>query len=210
MLLILAGLVGCGSTTDGAGRLATGSSVIGRHSVVAFIGDSYTVGAGASSPAHRWSSLVAQHFGWVETNLGVGGTGYAASPPYLGRVGVAAAVHPAAVVVSGGFNDLVHGVTGPAFQQAAFATFAALRRALPHARIVAIRPFYPAGPSVPAVAAFAAYVRQAVVAVGGVYLDIGSPLRGKQAAMAPDQVHPNDVGYQLLAQAIEGAVAAHR
>ncbi|PZS12658.1 MAG: SGNH/GDSL hydrolase family protein [Pseudonocardiales bacterium] len=203
--LALLALVACTSATNGRGQRASATSGIAQHSVVAFIGDSYTVGAGASDPSRRWSSLVAGHFGWVEKNFGVGGTGYAAPPPYLDRVAAVAVANPSAVVVSGGFNDLYHGVADPQFQQAAYATFAALRSTMPHARILAIRPFYPAAPPPPGVTMFAQDVRRAVIAVGGSYLDIGSPLQGHQADIGPDQVHPNDAGYRLLAEAVEGA-----
>lgn len=200
-------LAACGSgPTAGRGHGSESPNGFGRHAVVAFIGDSYTVGNNASDPTHRWSSLVARHFGWVERNFGQGGTGYAAPPPYLARLAAVVESKPSAVVVSGGFNDLYHGVAEPQFRQAVLATFAALRRALPNAHIVAVRPFYPATPPPPIVALFAADVRRAAVAVGAIYLDIGSPLTGRPAAMAPDLVHPSDSGYSLLAVAIEKAL----
>src|SRR4051794_19196648 len=43
---------------------------------VAFLGDSYTVGAGASAPERRWATLVAAARGWHELNFGQNGTGY--------------------------------------------------------------------------------------------------------------------------------------
>jgi hypothetical protein len=49
--------------------------------VVAFLGDDYTTGAGASSPAKRFSTLVSQQLGVVEKNFGIAGAGHGGTVP---------------------------------------------------------------------------------------------------------------------------------
>ncbi|PZS29905.1 MAG: SGNH/GDSL hydrolase family protein [Pseudonocardiales bacterium] len=211
LLVVTLALASCSSAKKPGVQTPPPPTSTGPHLVAAFVGDSYTVGFGASDLSHRWSTLVAQHFGWTEKNFGIGGTGYAAAAPaYPTRIPAVAAVNPEVVIVSGGFNDLIQGVTDIQFQQAAYMTFALLRSALPRARIVAIRPFYPASPPTPRVPVIAEAVRQAVTAVGGIYLDIGSPLAGQTADMSIDQIHPNDTGYRSLADAVEGAYTTHK
>ena len=43
---------------------------------VAFYGDSYTLGTGASDPAQRWSSIICEQRGWSEFNPSVNGLGF--------------------------------------------------------------------------------------------------------------------------------------
>ena len=44
--------------------------------IVAFYGDSYTRGTGASSPERRWSTIVSEERGWYEFNPSVDGLGF--------------------------------------------------------------------------------------------------------------------------------------
>lgn len=194
-----------------ARRTAAESS--GSTVSVAFLGDSYTEGAGASTASKRWTSLVCVHFGWTELNFGVGGTGYlnplAPHVAYPYRVPAIAADHPAIVVVSGGYNDRGLALRSPAEELAAIrSTFAALHQALPKARLYAVRPFAPAGPEPPVLGAIGSAVQQAVQRVGGTYLDIGDPLRNLPQDMYTDAIHPNDAGHRALAQAFERAYEA--
>lgn len=179
---------------------------------VAFLGDSYTTGFGASKPERRWTSLVCDHLGWTQLNFGVGGTGYLnplqphVAYPY--RVSEIAARHPDVVVVSGGYNDRGLAARAPQEELAAIrSTFAKLRKALPNATLYAVRPFAPAGPEAPVLGAIGSAVEQSVQEVGGTYLDIGDPLRYAPEDMYADGIHPNDPGYRALAEAFEHAYA---
>ena len=189
---------------------STTPSYVQALPVVAFIGDSFTAGAGASSYATQWTSLVSRYYGWDQRNFGVGGSGYVTSghdngaTNYLGRVAEVAAQEPSFVIVSGGLNDIATS-TDDQFVAAVNQTYAALRQALPHATIVGITPFYDAQTPPDRLAAMAAEVRSAVQAVGGTYLDIGDPLLDQPQDISADGVHPNDSGYAALAQAIEAA-----
>lgn len=173
---------------------------------VAFLGDSYTVGARASDESNRWTSLVADKYGWVGHNFGVSDTGYLVSGshengnPYAARIPEIAELEPDMVVVSGGRNDL-YSPTGevlPAIKE----TFAKLRGALPDAKIVAVSPFWGASEPVPTqLEVFAEQVKESVKSVGGEYVDVGHPILGHPGWMADDGVHPTDPGYKAIAEA---------
>jgi lysophospholipase L1-like esterase len=184
-------------------------SVAAALPVVAFLGDDFTDGVGATSPATRWSSLVAEHYGWDEKNFGVAGTGYstrgtAGGTPYTVRVAALAATAPSIVIVAGGRFD-IESANGPtAIKAGVTATFTALRAALPKAVIIAESPQWPLTKPPATLALVAADVKAAVAAVGGQYLDIGEPLYGLPADVGPHSL-PNDAGYDALAKAFETA-----
>jgi acyl-CoA thioesterase I len=177
--------------------------------VVAFLGDDFTGGAGASSPATRWSSLVSDQYGWDEQNFGVAGTGYstggsAGGTPYTARVAALVATAPVIVIVSGGRFD-IESKNGPtAIKAGVTATFKALRAALPKAVIIAESPVWPLTKPPATLALVAADVKAAVTAVGGQYLDVGEPLFGLTADFGPRTL-PNDLGHAALAKAFETA-----
>jgi acyl-CoA thioesterase I len=177
--------------------------------VVAFLGDDFTGGAGASSPATRWSSLVSDQYGWDEQNFGVAGTGYstggsAGGTPYTARVAALVATAPVIVIVSGGRFD-IESKNGPtAIKAGVAATFKALRAALPKAVIIAESPVWPLTKPPATLALVAADVKAAVTAIGGQYLDVGEPLFGLTADFGPRTL-PNDLGHAALAKAFETA-----
>jgi hypothetical protein len=177
--------------------------------VVAFLGDDFTAGAGATAPATRWSSLVSDQYGWDQQNFGVPGTGYstggtAGGKAYTARVAALAATAPVIVVVAGGRFD-IESANGPtAIKAGVTATFKALRTALPKAVIIAESPVWPLTKPPATLALVAADVKAAVTAVGGQYLDIGEPLYGLTADFGPHLL-PNDAGHTALAKAFETA-----
>jgi hypothetical protein len=177
--------------------------------VVAFLGDDFTDGAGATSDATRWSSLVAAHYGWAEKNFGVAGTGYstagtAGGTPYTARIAALAATAPTIVIVSGGRFD-IESANGPTkIKTGVTATFTALHAALPKAVIIAESPVWPLTKPPATLALVAADIKAAVTAVGGRYLDIDEPLFGLTADVGPSSV-PNDAGHAALAKAFETA-----
>jgi hypothetical protein len=80
-----------------------------KPTVVAFVGDDWTAGTGASSNAKRFTTLVSKSLGFAERNFGADGTGYAKTSSDAGdfasRVRDVVAAHPDIAVVSGGRND---------------------------------------------------------------------------------------------------------
>jgi lysophospholipase L1-like esterase len=193
-----------GSAPPASASASSGASAL---PVVAFLGDDFTIGVGATAPAMRWTSLVAKNYGWDEKNFGVAGTGYstggtAGGAPYTARVAALAATAPTIVIVSGGRFD-IQSTNGPtAIKTGVTATFKALRAALPKAVIIAESPVWPLTKPPATLALVAADVKAAVTSVGGQYLDVDEPLFGLTADFGPHTV-PNDAGYAALAKAFE-------
>lgn len=178
--------------------------------VVAFLGDSYTVGARASNEATRWSSLVSKELGWSEQNFGIADTGYLVEGsmengvPYADRIPAIAEANPEIVVVSGGLNDMFSSTAD--IVSAINTTYTELRAALPDARIIAVSPLWTAGEPVPVqMVALNDAVRAAASSVNAEYVDLGQPLVGHPEWMHSDKVHPLDEGYAAIAEAFLAA-----
>jgi lysophospholipase L1-like esterase len=171
--------------------------------VIAFLGDDWTSGAGASGKAQRFTTLVCTQLGAREKNFGVAGTGYAKASAsggaYESRVAAVAAADPQVVVVSGGRNDKVDDAATAA--EHAKALFRALHRRLPDAQLVAVAPFWGDSDLPPEMVALARAVKKGVTAVGGTYLDVPDPIHGHPSFMA-DLADPNDQGYAAIATAL--------
>lgn len=180
---------------------------------VGFLGDSYTVGDGATSRPKRWTSLLSVKRGWVETNAGYGGTGYgtagrlAGGKPYSARVPqVTATVAKAAkpiLIVSGGRNDFTEGTPEAEIEAGITKTFTELRKAAPKARIIALSPLWDDDAAPEELAIIGEQVKAAVTRVGGQYVDVGQPLANRPGLLDRDGVHPNDQGYAALAAAVD-------
>ena len=116
------------------------STTTAPQPVVAFLGDSYAAGAGASAPANGWADRVSLQQGWVEKNLSRNLASYStAGEPsgtsYRSRLGALVATGAQIVVVSGGRNDV--GVGAAQFRADVRATLVGIHAGLPKATIVA-------------------------------------------------------------------------
>ena len=79
--------------------------VVPAGATVLALGDSLTQGVGASSPAHAWPAVFAQHSGWRMINGGVSGD---TSAMALARLPALLRAHrPQLVIVSIGCNDFL-------------------------------------------------------------------------------------------------------
>ena len=67
------------SPSEQAGTTGTGTRV-------AFYGDSYTLGTGASDYANRWSTIISEERGWDEFNPSVNGLGFINNRTKFGSV----------------------------------------------------------------------------------------------------------------------------
>ncbi|MEX5256852.1 SGNH/GDSL hydrolase family protein [Kocuria arenosa] len=174
---------------------------------VAFLGDSFTVGTGSSTRADRWTTSLSMDNHWMELNYGYGGTNYATAGTlkggraYADRLTDIIISQPDIVIVSSAGNNVTDDQT-PGIA----ATFRELQEQIPDARIIATSPYYRADDFPKALIDFGDDVRAGVEAVGGEYLDIGHPLEGHTEAMDEDGVHPNDLGYELIAEAVQEAL----
>jgi lysophospholipase L1-like esterase len=188
-----------GGSGTGAGTPST---------VVAFLGDDWTAGIGASAEAKRFTTLTCAQLHLQERNFGVDRTGYAKSAngggAYGSRVAAVVAAQPEVVVVSGGRNDRDDSAATAA--HAAHELFATLHEQLPHAVLIAVAPFWGDSDLPPEIAALAGAVETAVTDVGGTYLDLPDPIHGHPDFMA-DAGDPNNAGYAAIAAALESRLA---
>lgn len=179
---------------------------------VAFIGDSYTAGAGTSTPSQRWTTRLSVGEGLKEVNLGQGGTGYLMTnttpegqvrPNYRAMIARAVKAKPAVVVVSGGGNDMALDLNE--VQAAVRDFYPALRKALPKATIIAVNPLWGATTPPAGLDALQQTVQDGVEGVDGTFLDIGQPLIKHPELVIADKIHPNDAGAGVIAEATRQA-----
>lgn len=172
---------------------------------VAFVGDSFTVGTGAAHRSNRWTTLVAHDENWLELNYGVGGTNYATTGKlakgrsYQEHLTDLIISEPDVVFVSSAGNNLEEDQSG-----GIRSTFRTLREALPNAKIYATSPYPVAYREVHE--DFGKQIKDEVEAVGGEYIELEDPLEEDPALTAEDGFHPNDMGHQLIADAVLGAL----
>lgn len=177
---------------------------------VAVLGDSYTVGVGASGPGYV-DGLAAQT-GWTVVGDGESGTGYVnvgeepGASVYGDRVADVVAEAPDLVIVQGSTNDL--GRTPVEVGRAASAVYAALAAGLPDAVVVVVGPLAP--PAVDAVAVAA--LRDALVDASGraglLFIDplAAGWLQPPDGFFIADGLHPSDAGHQRLADELVAAL----
>jgi lysophospholipase L1-like esterase len=178
--------------------------------IVAFLGDSYAFGTGASTQSKRWADLVSLKQGWVEKNLSDNSTSYSTvgapgSTSYQARLGAVVATGAQIVVVSGGRNDA--GVAATQFSADVRATFAGIHAGLPRARIIVVSPTWGNDPAPQRLTDLISIVKAEANRAGATYLDIGEPLFGQASMVGADGWHPNDAGYAAIAAAVEKALA---
>jgi lysophospholipase L1-like esterase len=173
-----------------------------------FVGDSYTVGQGASSPAKRWSTLVAGELGWTERNVADGGTGFVRRYPerdllsYREQLRSVGPKGVDVVVIAGGQNDFAELRTRPAHVFEAVAdTYALAAQRFPDAQIVAV------GPSTPwaiglEVRALDSAVRAAAEKHGATYVSLIDPDVVRDGYVHGDGVHVTDVGNAAIARRV--------
>jgi lysophospholipase L1-like esterase len=200
-------LTGCAAPV--AGGPAPASSVpAGDGPLVAFYGDSYTLGTGASDPSERWSTVVSAERGWREYNPSVNGLGFVNNRTSFeggDLPGLVIAADPDLVVVTMGLNDSfsydrradeIHEQIGDDLERIA--------GALPDARLVVVEPFWYTDERPESVDVIAGWVHEAALEVGADWVPGASRwLEGHPEWMAADGLHPNDEGYAEMARRMD-------
>jgi acyl-CoA thioesterase-1 len=199
-------LAGCTSKEFDTGTTRTSTTT----PVVVAIGDSIMKGHGLT-PAEAWPALLAQSNHWALHNLACDGAGFVKTGDaddcggdFSGLVAEAVAAKPSLILISGSSNDL--GISNAQLQRQTVDVVKALRAALPTTTIVGISTVWNDTAAPDQMDDINEQVRQAVKAVGGVYLDIGQPLAGHRSWLQGDDVHPTVQGQRELAKAIAGAI----
>lgn len=178
---------------------------------VAFYGDSYTYGTGASAEEKRWSTILSEQRGWSEFNPSVSGLGFVRNRTIFGEGDLPSFIiadNPDIVIVTMGLNDnftfhsqsdeLRANITGD---------FDRLTTELPDARLIVVEPFWYKDERPASVDVIISWVHDAAAAVGADYIpDASYWLAGHPEWMASDGLHPNDAGHAAIASQMDQAL----
>jgi len=171
---------------------------------VAFYGDSYTLGTGASDPSLRWSSIICAERGWQEFNPSVNGLGFVNNRATDGEGDLPALVianDPGIVFITMGLNDnFSYDRAANQIRLRITEDFTRLATALPDARFIVVEPFWYTDRRPESVEVIIGWVRDAAAAIGADYIPGASHwIEGHPEWMASDGLHPNDAGYAAMA-----------
>lgn len=179
--------------------------------VVAFYGDSYTAGTGASDPSLRWSTRIAAERGWREVNPSVNGLGFVTNRDAQrgDLVTQIIDVEPDVVIVTMGLNDVFSfDAASAAIERQISRDLTRLREELPDARLVVVEPFWYTDERPASVDTIISWVRDAAEGVGADYIAGASHwIEGHPEWMALDGIHPNDEGYAAMAERMDEELA---
>ena len=180
------------------------SSSVPKGPDIAFLGDDYTIGLGATVTAQGFTALIGTTLNVSEKSVGSNGAGYATSgsggQTYEQEVAAVVALDPKVVVVTGGRNDYLAN-DGSSVAAAAKTLFTSLRSKLPHAKIVVVSSFFGDSDHPAPLDAIDTDVKNAATAAGADYINLPDPLHGHPEWMANAAV-PNNAGYQAIAAAL--------
>ena len=204
----LALLAGCASTAapgpDPAVPTADGP-------LVAFYGDSYTLGTGASDLSLRWSTQISLDRGWREFNPSVNGLGFINNRRSFADDDLPAQIiaqQPDIVIVTMGLNDnFSYRRAAAEIQQQIDLDLDRLTTALPDARVVVVEPFWYTEERPASLDIITGWVRDAAARYGADYIAGASEwIAGQDGLMAADGLHPNDEGYALMTRLMDEAL----
>jgi len=179
--------------------------------VVAFYGDSYTRGTGASDLSLRWSTRISRDRGWREVNPSVDGLGFVNNRDVLGAdlPGEIIEADPDIVLVTMGLNDAFsYERVGDGIRDRIEEDLERLSTELPDARLIVVEPFWYTTDRPASIEAIIGWVKAAADEVGADYIPGASRwIQGREGEMALDGLHPNDAGYDLIAQKMDAALS---
>ena len=163
---------------------------------VVFLGDSYTLGTGGSTPP-GYAFRAGWAKGWDVRIDALSSTGFlnrAGKATYAERVPEVLRQHPSIVVVAGGINDYRN---FPNVQIAAAAKRLFVRLEAAKARVIVLSPWLPAWFDEAGYRDLRARVAAAAHAAHARYIDTSHWLT--PALMSHDRIHPNERGYRTIA-----------
>ena len=178
---------------------------------VAFYGDSYTLGTGASSESKRWSTIISTERGWSEYNPSVNGLGFVNNRQDYGdgdEPSQVIADDPDILFITMGLNDnFSYDFAADRIRAQITADFTRLKTALPDARIIVVEPFWYTDERPASVEIIIGWVKDAAAAIGADYIPGASHwIEGHPEWMAADGLHPNDEGYAAMAVQMDAAL----
>jgi len=196
--LAAAALVGCAAPAPEAPPPGDGP-------IVAFYGDSYTLGTGATDDAARWSSVISAERGWREYNPSINGLGYLHNRTIFGEGDLPALIieqRPDIVVVTMGLNDnFVFEQEGERIREQMNDDIDRLVAALPEARLIIVEPFWHIDERPDSVDTIIGWQRDMAERIDADHIAGASRwIAGRPDLMAADGVHPNDEGHAVIAE----------
>ena len=177
---------------------------------VAFYGDSYTLGTGASDPANRWSTVICTDRGWNEFNPSVNGLGFVNNRGSQNLPQQIVAEDPDIVFVTMGLNDnFSYDRVGTGIRDQIATDFAYLTTQLPDARVIVVEPFWYTDQRPESVEIIIGWVHDAADEIGADWIPGASHwIEGHPEWMAGDGLHPNEAGYAEMARRMDAELTA--
>jgi lysophospholipase L1-like esterase len=195
------------AATGGFGGMRPSSEPVpgtGTGETVAFYGDSYTLGTGASDSGKRWSTIVSEERNWEEVNPSVNGLGFINNRTDFGENDLPAAIiasNPDIVFVTMGLNDnFSFAFAADDIEKQITEDLTRLHDALPDARFIVVEPFWYTDERPQSLETIIGWVHDAADVIGADYIEGASRwIEGHPEWMADDGLHPNDDGYAEMA-----------
>jgi lysophospholipase L1-like esterase len=186
-----------------------------NHTRVAFYGDSYTLGVGASSPAKRWSTIICAQRGWQEFNPSVDGLGFVRNRRNFGDGDLPSQIvasNPDIVFVTMGLNDNFGFADQAERIRVQVSTdLEYLRLALPMARFIVVEPFWYTDDRPDSLSVITGWIKAAAEFIDADYVAGASHwVEHHPEWMAADGLHPNDDGYAHMAEQMDVALTGLR
>ena len=177
-------------------------------SKVAFYGDSYTLGTGATSAQDRWSTVISEKRGWIEFNPSVNGLGFYNNRYDLDLPGEVIESDPDIVFVTMGLNDnFSYDDHADEIHAQLDADIDRIARELPEARLIVVEPFWYIDARPESVEVIIGWVKDAAARVDADYIAGASHwIEGNPEWMAFDGLHPNSDGYAEMAKRMDAAL----
>lgn len=180
---------------------------------VAFYGDSYTLGTGATEPSKRWSTVICEQRDWVEFNQSANGLGFINNRITFGEGDLPSriiAVDPDILFITMGLNDnFSYGSRAEEIEAQIADDFDRLKTALPETRFIVVEPFWYTDDRPESVDIIISWVKAAAESIGADYIPGASHwIEGHPEWMAGDRLHPNDEGYAAMTERMNEELAA--
>ncbi|KQQ92625.1 hypothetical protein ASF62_12325 [Leifsonia sp. Leaf325] len=183
----------------------------GQRQVVAFYGDSFTHGQGASVSGKRWSTLVSDDHDWIEINPSISGLGFVKNRTRdaIDIVDTIVAAQPDIVISTMGLNDnSVMPGSAAEVHAAIEADFHRFATEIPDARFIVVEPFWSNQDRPASVDRIIGWVKAAATEVGADYISGASHwMDGHPELHEPSGGHPNDAGHAMIARRMDAALA---
>lgn len=203
-------LIGVIVVLDGSGRHSAGAPVprAGSGPLVAFYGDSYTLGTGVSADERRWSTQICRDRGWQEFNPSVNGLGFIHNRDRFGAGDLPDLIitaKPGIVFVTMGLNDnFSYDFAAQDIKAQISDDLSRMSTTLPDARFIVVEPFWYTDERPRSVEVIISWVQSAAAAIGADYIAGASRwIEGHPEWMASDGLHPNGDGDLEMARRMD-------